>query len=138
MKHKARILLVEDDPMVQLIHRRMLDKAGCDYDLAMDGEQALEMSSQDYDLILMDIGLPTINGIEVAKQIRSRKISDPLKGHTPIVGLTAYGEEEMKAKCLAAGMDEVAVKPMSQAGLYDIIVRWAKIPAEFSTACVHK
>lgn len=130
---KTRVLLVEDNPMVQLVHKRMLDKVGCDYDLAEDGKQALEMSNNGYDLILMDIGLPQINGVDVAKQIRSREMTDQKNSQTPIIGLTAYGEEEMKAKCLAAGMDEVAVKPISQAVISDIVVRWTGMSDDHKT-----
>lgn len=111
-KQKApKILLVEDDAIIQKIHTAMLKKLGCEVDLAENGYQALQMATHNYDLIFMDVGLPDLDGIEVAKQI-THQINVEHAIHTPIIGLTGYGDDENKNKCLAVGMDDVAVKPV--------------------------
>jgi len=104
---KAKILIVEDNKMVREIHKGMVENLGYIVDVAENGEQALSMSTNGYDLIFMDLGLPGISGIEATSKIRS---SEPSK-KTNIVGLTAYDKEEVEKQCLSAGMDKVINKP---------------------------
>lgn len=122
-----RILLVEDDLMVQKVHKRMLEKMGCIVEVAKDGKEAVAMSKNNYDLIFMDVGLPEMSGLEATKKIRRREGSGK---HIPIVAMTAYVHEEDKNNCLAVGMDDVATKPISPVDLQKILVRWVLKPAE--------
>lgn len=109
------ILLVEDEPIVQTVHSAMLKKLGYAVDIAKNAEEAINMSKNSYDLIFMDVGLPDISGIQAAKKIREQQNT------TPIVALTAYPLSEVKEECLAAGINEIATKPISPEHLTQII-----------------
>lgn len=108
--NKLRVLLVEDNRMIQMVHYRLLERFGCHVDLAKNGQQALDMVSHCHDLIFMDIGLPDISGIEVTAEIRRREGNNR---RTRIVALTALLEQEIHEACLAAGMDGVETKPIA-------------------------
>lgn len=115
---KPRILLVEDTPLIQMIHVRMLKSINCTVDLAKNGEEALQLYTDSYDLIFMDIGLPDIGGLEV-----SMRIKQSLQWrHLPIVALTAHSNLDEK-ECIAAGICEVATKPVATEGLQEILAR---------------
>lgn len=113
-----KILLVEDERIAMIVHSKMLEKLGYLPDTAEDGQAALASAANGYDVILMDIGLPDMTGIEATAEIRQRE-NGSHRAH--IVGVTAYVLEEVKEKCLAAGMDEVIVKPMSIEKLVEIL-----------------
>jgi len=123
MLEKRKVLLVEDNPLVQKVHRMMLQKVGCEVDTAADGKMALQLSENTYDLILMDIGLPGMNGLEVTSQIRQREETTNAT-HTPIITLTAYSDEEARSNSLAAGSDEVLTKPIAFNDLCELLQRW--------------
>lgn len=108
---KPKILLVEDELLVQKVHRFMLEKIGCEVELAINGPEALKKTEQAYDLIFMDIGLPDITGLDVTKQIRSRE-KQLGQQRIPIVVLTAYNLDEFRAASQAAGVDELIAKPL--------------------------
>lgn len=104
------ILLIEDDPIIQKIHRAMLEKLGHRVETAMNAASALLLFSQNrYDMILTDIGLPEISGIEITAEIRRREKS---KNPIPIIAVTAYVQEEIKEDCIKAGANAVAIKPL--------------------------
>lgn len=114
-----RILLVEDEPINQKVVQLMLDNIGCQYDSASTGEAAVELAKQHvYDLILMDIQLPDINGIEVTKQLRAQGIT------TPIVATTAYSFEDELHGFIASGMNDVLLKPFRQEQILKLINKW--------------
>ncbi len=101
------VLLVEDNEMLQLLHRDMLMQLGCTVDIAVNGFEALQYADQGYDFIFMDIGLPDKSGIEVTKELRAREEAQKLK----IIALTAHGKD-IEASCLAAGMESIIHKPV--------------------------
>lgn len=116
-----RILLVEDEPINQKVVQLMLDNVGCHYDSAGSGSEALSLATQsDYDLILMDIQLPDLNGIEVTKQLRSKGVT------TPIVATTAYSFEDELDTFIASGMNDVLLKPFRQEQILALIKKWAR------------
>lgn len=117
-KKPLKILLVEDERIAMLVHRTMLEKLGYSPDTAEDGQSALAWSANNYDVIFMDIGLPDMSGIEVTAEIRQRENS---LNHARIIGLTGFLIEEVEAKCLAAGMEEVIAKPVSVEKLSQIL-----------------
>ena len=101
-----RLLIAEDDPMLGAGLRRALQRAGYTVDLATTGEDAITaMRTQSYALILMDIGLPTVSGLEALKTVRGRR--DP----TPVILVTARDRPEQKVEGLDAGADDYVVKP---------------------------
>jgi len=105
---KPKVLLVEDNPIIQRVHQYMLSDLGCETEIAKDGAEALVLGRHDYDLIFLDIGLPDLNGIEVAKKLRRY----PNHIHTPILALTAHVDAVTKKNCLEAGVVRVLHKPV--------------------------
>ncbi|MDB5444425.1 MAG: hypothetical protein JWP86_994 [Phenylobacterium sp.] len=101
-----RLLIAEDDPMLGDGLRRALQRAGYTVDLAVTGEEAMAATrAQDYALILLDLGLPNISGMEALKALRGRR--DP----TPVIIVTARDRPEQKVEGLDAGADDYVVKP---------------------------
>jgi signal transduction histidine kinase/ActR/RegA family two-component response regulator len=104
------VLLVEDDLINRRIATWLLDKLGCTYDTAGDGQQALaQMVDQTYDAVLMDCMMPRLNGWECTSRIRS---SDQPWAGVPIIALTASAIKGGKERCLEAGMDFYLAKPI--------------------------
>lgn len=101
-----KILIAEDNPLIQHIHHHMMEQWGFDYDLATDGVEAVALALKNrgrYDLALMDVEMPRLNGIEAARRIR-RSV-----GYFPIAAYT--GETGYRRDCLGAGMDAFIEKP---------------------------
>jgi len=108
-----KVLLVEDNLVVQTATEMRLAKFGCQVDIANSGEAALELiASHPYDLIFLDIGLPGIDGITMTQQIRAQD-SDQVKP-VPIIAVTAHASDEVATECLKAGMNRVVHKPLSE------------------------
>lgn len=117
----ARILLVEDEPVNQEIARELLEEAGLMVDLADDGEQAVAMVRQsDYDLVLMDMQMPQLNGIEATRAIRA--LDD--KQRVPIVAMTANVFDEDRWNCFEAGMNDHVGKPVDPDLLFATVLKW--------------
>ena len=116
----ANILLVEDNPTNQKIVLITLRSLVRNIDTATTGKEALDkFGTSNYDVILMDIQLPIMDGITVARKIR--EIEKSTSRHTPIIAITANAMIGDKEKCLSAGMDEYLSKPFQPARLIDII-----------------
>lgn len=120
VKISGHVLLVEDNLLNQKIAKVMLEELGCNVDLASTGMEAIrQLQMNDYELVFMDISLPDMDGITVTQKLRSEKYKD-----LPIIALTAHALEEEKEKFLAAGMNDVVVKPINQAQLSDILMKY--------------
>ena len=117
------ILLVEDNELNQEIAVTILEEAGCLMDVASDGAQAVEKVSHSlpdpYDLILMDIQMPVMDGIEATKAIRA--LSDPRLANIPIVAMTANAFEEDRQRVLSAGMNGHLGKPINVDKLFSTL-----------------
>jgi signal transduction histidine kinase/CheY-like chemotaxis protein len=119
---RTRILLAEDNPVNQLVARRMLALLGCDVEVAETGKAALELlDSGTYDLILMDCMMPEMDGYETTAEVRRRKAPGL---HMPIIAMTANAMEGDRERCLAAGMDDYVSKPVSRGALQAVLERW--------------
>lgn len=116
-----KVLLVEDDPIIQKVHGMMLKKIGCQVDIANNGPEALAMFNNGYDAIFMDIGLGEMSGMDVAIEIRRQEINGV---HLPIIAMTGYGDEDSKNSCLAAGMNDITVKPTTPEHLKELLEHW--------------
>ena len=117
----SRILCAEDDAVTRMVMKIVLEKSGYNVTLAMDGRDALDkLASQKFDLILMDIQMPEMDGIEATRHIR---IQDRFGAnqHIPVIAVTAYAMAGDKEKFLAAGMDDYISKPVDSNDLLDIV-----------------
>lgn len=104
---KVNILVVDDEERIRRLLKMYLEKEGFNIDEAEDGESALQMAIEtDYDLILLDVMLPGIDGTEVCSRLRQTKT-------TPVIMLTAKGEEMNRVQGFEAGADDYVVKPFS-------------------------
>ncbi|MEI7613579.1 MAG: response regulator [Betaproteobacteria bacterium] len=116
-----RILVVDDDPMNLEVAQIFLESLGLVVDIADDGESGVNKARLNaYALIIMDVQMPRLNGLEATKAIRQ------LTGHqsTPILAMTANAFAEDKANCFAAGMDAFLTKPFEPKRLFSILLRW--------------
>lgn len=109
----ARILLVEDHAPNTLVATTLLETLGYGYDTASNGDEAIrKWQEKHYDLILMDVSMPDIDGFEATRQIRRRQ-SEQRRAHVPIIAMTAHALTGDKEKCLEAGMDDYISKPFN-------------------------
>lgn len=123
-----RALYVEDEKFLADAVKHNLEKAGITADLAYDGEVGLDQATKDiYDVIILDIMLPKISGIEILKHLREINIK------TPIIMLSALSEVEDKVKGLDSGADDYLAKPFKTAELIARINALTRRPTEIST-----
>ena len=116
-----RILLVEDDPTNQEVARALLETVGLTVDLAVDGAVAVAMASSNrYDLILMDLLMPNMNGIDATRAIRAL----PGGWQLPILAMTANAFAEDRQRCLEAGMNDHIAKPVQPSILFARVLHW--------------
>jgi PAS domain S-box-containing protein len=117
-----KILVVEDNATNRLVARRILEQLGASVETAEDGLDGVVAAARGFDLILMDVQMPGIDGLEAARRIRALPAPS---ARTPIIALTANVMSHQRAAYLAAGMDGVAAKPINPAALISEIVRLA-------------
>lgn len=121
LAHRARILLVEDNPVNQLVAKGMLGKLGCEVIVAAHGGEALKrLEEQSFDMVLMDCNMPVMDGYEASRQIRRSGRWPEL----PIVALTANALSEERERCRAAGMNDYLAKPFRREELKALIDLW--------------
>ena len=118
----GRILLAEDNPANKMIAQVILEKAGLDVDTAADGLEAVAAVKQRvYDLILMDVGMPEMDGIEATTLIRQMS---GLQSKTPIVAMTAHVVRGDRESLLSKGMDDYLAKPATKQQLLAMVEKW--------------
>ena len=116
-----RILLAEDEPITQEVSRCLLEDVGLEVDVAEDGLQALALCKQKtYAVILMDMQMPNLGGIEATEAIRT----DSLNITTPILAMTANAFDDDRRLCLEAGMNDHIAKPVDPQKLYEMLLSW--------------
>ena len=114
------ILLAEDNPVNQRLAMRLLERRGHRVDVASSGREAIDWLERDhFDLILMDLQMPDMDGLEATAMIREREKKQG--GRTPIVALTAYTMKGDRERCLQAGMDNYINKPIDAVRFLEIV-----------------
>ncbi len=130
---RISVLMAEDNRTNQLVVSRMLKNAPIDLVLAANGLEAVNLFKRNRpDIILMDMMMPVMDGLQATEEIRELEAASGFGEHTPIIALTANALQSHKDKCLAVGMNDFLSKPISKKSLLDACSRWAKdsIPVE--------
>ncbi len=116
-----RVLLAEDNPVNALLARALLTRAGCVVDRAATGEEALTaLEKAPYDVVLMDMRMPGMDGLTAARTLRQRG------DRTPIIALTANAFEDDRRACLESGMNDFLTKPLDPKALQAALTRWTR------------
>ena len=122
-----RVLVVEDNAVNQLVATGLLEHLGCTVDIANDGAAAVERLTGEhgYAAVLMDCRMPTMDGFDATRLIRSR---EPAGRRVPIIAMTASALEGERERCLAAGMDDYLTKPVDAAEVERALRTWTDLP----------
>jgi len=119
----ARVLLVEDNIINQEVAREILECAGLFVEIANNGREAVDaVCVHNYDAVLMDLQMPVMNGYEATRLIRS----DTRHGKLPVIAMTAHAIEGTSEECIAAGMNDYIVKPITKEYLFSVLSRYIK------------
>jgi len=114
--HFYKILVVEDNKINQIVTKKILESNNFKCTILEDGYAAIELlDNENFDVILMDINMPIINGFDTTKLIRKKGIT------TPIIALTAFDKQEITEQALSSGMNDIIIKPFEQAKLFQVI-----------------
>ena len=130
VKHSARVLLAEDNPVNQKLAKLMLTKAGYQVEIANNGNEAVVMYTEapdNFDLIFMDMQMPKMNGLKATRRIRELEASGCVlkgKAQIPIIALTANAMQGDREKCLKAGMDDYVTKPIKREVVFEMLEKW--------------
>ncbi len=124
-KDTPLILLVEDNVINQRVAKRMVENMGYKVEIANHGKEALEMlDKKKYDLILLDVQMPVLDGLRTAQKIRVKELNTD--EHIPIIAMTAHAQKEDRDRCLEAGMDDYLSKPINMKILEEKIKHYLK------------
>jgi PAS domain S-box-containing protein len=127
LSRHARILLADDNVTNQLVAVGILKKMGVSADAVANGEEAVEMlAGVPYDLVLMDVQMPVMDGLAATRRIRD-PLSPVLDHAVPIVAMTAHAMAREHAECLAAGMNDVVTKPVEPVTLAKVLEKWLRV-----------
>ncbi|RPI74297.1 MAG: response regulator, partial [Desulfobacteraceae bacterium] len=126
-KQEIRILLAEDNPINQKLALRLIAKFGFHADAVFNGKEAVKaLQKASYDLVLMDIEMPEMDGFEATQTIRNPK-SQVIKPSTPIIAMTAHALQGDRERCLKAGMNDYIAKPIQPDQLLELIEKYRPI-----------
>jgi len=119
-KHRSRVLLVEDNAVNQTLAARLLEKRGYSVIVAGNGGEAMEAFENNlFDVVLMDIQMPVMDGFKATAAIRAKE--QLIGGHIPIIAMTAHALTGDQERCIAAGMDAYVSKPLRTSELFSTI-----------------
>jgi len=121
-KHSISILMAEDNPVNQKLILKLLTKAGYHVSIANNGKEAVDMFSSEpdkYDVIIMDVQMPELNGLDSTKYLREKGFED-----VPIIAMTANALKGDREKCLEAGMNDYISKPIKREVVFEVLKKW--------------
>lgn len=132
---RGRVLVVEDNAVNQLVAEGVLAGLGYRADIVSDGKQALNaLSLTDYDAVLMDCHMPTMDGYDCTRELRQREAT---RRHTPVIAMTAGVMAEDRQRCLDAGMDDFIAKPIDVDALQAALSQWTTTTASAGDSSAH-
>jgi len=127
-----RVLLAEDNQINAVLATTIIKRAGHSVDVAQNGAEAVDaVKAADYDIILMDMHMPEVDGLEATRRIRL--LDSPMR-KAPIIALTANAMAADRQKCIAAGMDDFLSKPFEPSDLTSLLAKWGECKSEWSEA----
>ncbi len=136
---ELHVLVVDDNPINLKLTKNLLETRGIRVTEACSGEQAVALAAADrFDLILMDIQMPGMSGVEAARRIRQQERGHR---HTPVIAVTAHAYPEQREKILAGGIEDCITKPLESQNLWHLLERWATqrdAPTESVDPCQQK
>jgi len=119
-----RVLVAEDNPVNTMLTERFLAALGCECVSVVNGMQVLdELGDGEFDVILMDVQMPVMDGIETTRRVRESEVGSDR--HTPIIALTAHAQQGDRERCVQAGMDDYLTKPIRKADLEAMLRCWS-------------
>lgn len=117
------VLVVEDDSLNQEVIKEFIEILGCSCEVASSGPDAIAIIKQKkFDLVLMDLRMPMMSGLEATKIIRNE-----MNCNVPIVAVTAHAIESVRKECFAVGMNDFLEKPFSHERLTEVIAKWLNV-----------
>ncbi len=126
---RLNVLVAEDNTVNQMVIKAMLQKFDCETTIVRNGVEAVAAFEESaFDIILMDVSMPVMDGAAATAEIRKRQ--EASGDSTPIVGVTAHSMREDRRRCIDAGMDDYLPKPVKEGPLRDVIVKWTNPSAE--------
>ena len=131
LRQAVRVLVAEDNPVSLKVVTRMLTRLGCGVDAVGNGIEAVRMTAElPFDLVLMDLQMPELDGFVATRAIREREAAQAAPGaeprHLPILALTADAVEDVRERCLAGGLDDCLTKPLEVEQLRAALDRWLR------------
>ncbi len=125
LQFNANVLLVEDNPINQMVAQKMLQKIGLTATVANNGVEALEcLDQQSFDLVLMDCQMPEMDGFDATREIRKLDIKSQGQKHLPVIAMTANVMSGDRERCLEVGMDDYIGKPVQRDQLATVLGKW--------------
>lgn len=136
VRDRIRVLVAEDNDVNQIVFEQILEGIGVDFRIVANGQEAVAAwAAAAPDLILMDVSMPVMNGLQAAQAIRDAEAGEgDATRHVPIIAVTAHAMGGDRERCLAAGMDDYLSKPVSPEKLEAIIQKWIDSPELFLAA----
>jgi two-component system, sensor histidine kinase and response regulator len=133
---RLRVLLAEDQPINQKLAVTVLSQAGHEVQVARNGHEALALLQQHpFDLVLMDVQMPEMDGLEATALIRRRE--QGTNRRIPIIAMTAHAMQGDRERCLRQGMDDYLSKPIDIQRLFELLERWSPTVAEQAATAAH-
>ena len=129
---RYRVLLAEDNQINAVLASTIIKRAGHEVDIARNGAEAIDaVAAKEYDIVLMDMLMPQVDGLEATRRIR--KLDGKMR-RVPVIALTANAMASDRRKCIAAGMDDFLSKPFEPEELTGVLAKWGELESQYSEA----